>query len=152
MLPLVKTPTQKLEKYKGVVAGELLREIKKLTEGLSGLKMAMINSTPRGGGVAEVLKSLILLMKGLGLQVEWYTIPPAQDFFKITKEIHNALQGKEYVFPFQRRVKYLQHIKKIAALMQDIRTDIWAVHDPQPLVAIRQPKSRYFCFSSSVGL
>lgn len=132
MLPRVDTPIQKLEEYKGIVSDKLLEEIKVFARGLRGLKITMINSTSRGGGVAEILKSLIPLIKGIGLKAQWYTIPPSGEFFKITKEIHNALQGKEYTLPFWDRVKYLQHIEKSSALMRDMRSDIWVVHDPQP--------------------
>lgn len=132
MLPLVKTPTQKLEKYRGIVADKLLEETKDLARGLRGVRVTMINSTARGGGVAEVLKSLVPLMKGAGLRAQWYTIPPEGEFFKITKEIHNALQGKEYTLPFWDRVKYLQHIERSAFLMKDMKADIWVIHDPQP--------------------
>ena len=132
MLPLVKTPTQKLEKYKSFISDELFEEIKNLTQQLKGLKVNIVNSTPRGGGVAEILKSLVPLMKGEGVKAEWYTIPPREDFFKITKEIHDALQGKEYIFPFWHRVRYLQHIETSASLMRDMKSDIWVIHDPQP--------------------
>ncbi|MFH1423866.1 MAG: glycosyltransferase [Candidatus Nealsonbacteria bacterium] len=132
MLPQVKTPVEKLEKYKGIITDELFEEINNLAKGLKGLKVIMVNSTPRGGGVAEILKSLIPLMKGMGLNAEWHTMPPREDFFKITKEIHNALQGKKYSFPFWHRVKYLEHVKRSAFLMKDMRADIWVIHDPQP--------------------
>jgi len=132
MLPQVKTPTQKLEKYKSLISDELFEEIKNLTQQLKGLKVNIVNSTSRGGGVAEILKSLVPLMKGEGIKAEWYTIPPREDFFKITKEIHDALQGKEYIFPFWHRVRYLQHIETSASLMRDMKSDIWVIHDPQP--------------------
>lgn len=132
MLPLVKTNRQKLEDYKGLISEELFQEIKDLAKDLRGLKVFQVNATPRGGGVAELLKSLIPLMKEIGIKAEWYTIPPREDFFKITKEIHNALQGKEYAIPFWHRVKYLEHIETSANLMRDMKPDIWVVHDPQP--------------------
>ena len=132
MLPHVETPIQKLEKYQGIISDELLEGIKNLAKDFKGLKVIMVNSTPRGGGVAEVLKSLVPLMKGAGLKAEWYTIPPREDFFKITKEIHNALQGKEYTFPFWHRVRYLKHVETTANLMRDMKADIWIIHDPQP--------------------
>lgn len=132
MLPLVKTSVQKLEKYKGIISAEFFDEINRLSNDLGNLRVVMINSTPRGGGVAEILKSLIPLMKGVGIDAQWYTIPPRDDFFKITKEIHNALQGKEYTFPFWHRVRYLQHIERTASLMKDMKADVWVIHDPQP--------------------
>ena len=59
MLPLVKTPIQRLEKYRGIISDELFDEIKHLARDFKGLKVIMVNSTPRGGGVAEILKGLI---------------------------------------------------------------------------------------------
>jgi len=132
MLPLVKTPIQKLEKYRQLISEELFQEIKGLAKDLKGIKVFQVNATPRGGGVAELLKSLVPMMKGVGIKAEWYTIPPREDFFKITKEIHNALQGKEYVIPFWHRVRYLKHMETTASLMRDMKPDIWLVHDPQP--------------------
>lgn len=132
MLPEVKTQTQKIDKYKGIISGGLYREIKKLSPQFKGLRVNMVNSTPRGGGVAEILKSLVPLMKGAGICAKWYTIPPRDDFFKITKEIHNALQGKRCDFSFWERVRYLQHIERSAFLMKDMEADIWVIHDPQP--------------------
>ena len=132
MLPLVKTNHQKLEDYKKLISGDLFREIIDLSKDLKGLRVFQVNATPRGGGVAEILKSLVPLMKGIGIESEWYTIPPREDFFKITKEIHNALQGKEYDIPFWHRVRYLEHIETSANLMREMKPDIWVIHDPQP--------------------
>ena len=132
MLPLVKTSPKKLENYKELISEELFQEIEELAKDLKGLKIFQVNATPRGGGVAEILKSLVPLMKGVGLKAEWYTIPGKKDFFEITKEIHNALQGKEYLFPFSHRVKYLQHLQNTAKLMKEMKPDIWVIHDPQP--------------------
>ena len=95
MLPLVKTPTQKLEKYRDLISEELFEEIEEISQNLRGLRVSHVNSTPRGGGVAEVLKCLVPLMKGVGIEAKWYTIPPRNTFFEITKKMHNALQGKK---------------------------------------------------------
>ncbi|KPJ73231.1 hypothetical protein AMJ48_02080 [Parcubacteria bacterium DG_74_1] len=132
MLPLVRTNHQKLEDYRELISGDLFEEIARLAKGLKGLRVFQVNATPRGGGVAELLRSLVPLMKGIGIRAEWYTIPPREDFFKITKEIHNALQGKEYVIPFWQRVRYLEHIERSANLMRDMKPDVWIIHDPQP--------------------
>ena len=137
MLPKVKTFTRKLEKYRIFITENQFEEIEELAKGLKGLRVNLINSTPRGGGVAEILKSLVPLMKGVGLKAGWYTIPGREDFFKITKEIHNALQGKAYDFPFFHRKKYLNHIERSAQLMQDMKADLWVVHDPQPAGVIQ---------------
>lgn len=138
MLPKVKTSIKKLENYKRLIPelSDQLEETERLADSLSGLKVNMVNSVSKGGGVAEILKSLIPLMKGLGINAEWYTIPPENNFFKVTKEIHNALQGKPYKFSLEDKGKYLNHIKKIAGEMKDMSADVWVIHDPQPLGVI----------------
>ena len=132
MLPLVKTKKQKLETYKDLISNKLFKEIKKKAKDLKGLKVFHINATPRGGGVAEILKSLIPLMKGVGIKANWYTIPPRNHFFEITKSMHNALQGKKYEFPYSARKNYIFHMARTADLMRDMKADIWVIHDPQP--------------------
>ncbi|MDP3990749.1 MAG: glycosyltransferase [Candidatus Nealsonbacteria bacterium] len=137
MLPKIETSTKKLEDYQHIINKKQFEEIKVLANDLKGLKVAMVNATPRGGGVAEILRSLVPLMKGVGLKAEWYTIPPQDDFFKVTKEMHNALQGKNYDFPFSHRKKYLRHMERTAKLMQDMKPDVWVINDPQPAGVIQ---------------
>jgi len=132
MLPLVETSSATLDEYKKIVSPKILKEIKDLRKQLKGLKVFHVNATPRGGGVAEILKSLVPLMKGVGIEAEWYTIPARNSFFKITKEMHNALQGKSYKFSFGDRKKYILHMAKTAELMGDMNPDVWIIHDPQP--------------------
>lgn len=132
MLSIVETQPQKLEPYRNLISRELFEEIEDLANNLRGLKVFHVNSSPRGGGVAEILKGLIPLMKGVGLEAEWYTIPPQNSFFEITKKMHNALQGKEYKFSFAARKKYMLHMSRAANLMREMRPDIWVIHDPQP--------------------
>ena len=136
MLPFVETPTFSLKKYKGIIPDELFREVKSLAKGLKGLKVVMINSTPQGGGVAEILANLIPLMKGLKINADWHVIPPGKKFFGLTKEIHNALQGKEYSLNFQSRRLYRFHMERAVKLMLDMEADVWVIHDPQPLGVI----------------
>jgi trehalose synthase len=136
MLPFVETPIHSLERYKGIIPDDLYREIKSLSKDLRGRKIVMINSTPRGGGVAEILANLVPLIKGVGLDAHWHVIPPGKKFFSLTKEIHNALQGKEYTLSFHSRRLYRYHMERAAKLMLDMNSDIWVIHDPQPVGVI----------------
>lgn len=133
MLPLVETPTKKLAGYKKFISRELFAEIEELSRNLKGARIFMVNSTPRGGGVAEILKSLVPLMKGVGLRAEWYTIPCHGGIFDITKKIHNALQGEKYTITSSIEKEYLECLKSSALLMKDMESDIWIIHDPQPV-------------------
>jgi len=109
-----------------------LSEIRELASGLRGLRIFMVNSTPRGGGVAEILKSLIPLMKGVGLDARWYTIIGPESFFRITEKAHKALQSKKYSLSPKDKSIYLNEMKRISAQMKDMSPDIWFIHDPQP--------------------
>jgi len=133
MLPYIETSTKKLAAYRGIISDKLFEEIKDLARDFKGLRVTMINSTPRGGGVAEILESLIPLMKGLGIDAHWHVIPPGRNFFSLTKKIHNALQGKEYFLSFQYRRLYQRYTEMSAKLMLDMKSDIWVLHDPQPI-------------------
>ncbi len=133
MLPKVKTPTRRIEKYKGIIPSHLFKEIKKIAKDLKGLKVVHVNAAPRGGGVAEIIQSLVPLMKGVGLKAAWHNNPPGEKFFTLTKQIHNAFQGKEFELPFSARKLYIRHMEKTARLMQDMKPDLWVVHDPQPV-------------------
>lgn len=110
----------------------LFDEIVDLSSHLKRVRVVMVNATPRGGGVAEMLQSLIPLMRDVGLRASWHVIPPQKEFFEVTKQMHNALQGKQWDFPFEARSIYLRHTETSAKLMRDMRSDIWVIHDPQP--------------------
>jgi len=133
MLPEVKTKVKELKDYKGIIKDSLFSEITELARSLKGLRVIMINATPKGGGVAEILNSLIPLMRGLDIDARWHVIPAGQIFSGLlTKEIHNALQGKEYTLPLSSRKLYLQHTKNLTKLLKNMKADIWVLHDPQP--------------------
>jgi len=137
MLPSVETSEQDFKKYKQHIPEEMYDEINKLSSELEGLKVTMVNATPKGGGVAEILKSLIPLMQSVGLEAEWHVVPPREEFFKLTKSMHNSLQGEEFSLAFEERKLYQHHMEETADLMQDMESDVWVMHDPQPVGVIQ---------------
>lgn len=144
MLSRVETEARKLKEYKGIITDELYQEIEDLSKKFKGLKVAHVNATPRGGGVAEILKALTPLMKGIGLRVSWHVIPPGEKFFKLTKEIHNALQGKRFSLDFSSRKMYQRYSEKAAEMMLDMNPDVWIIHDPQPVGVVQYLSDRDF--------
>jgi len=132
MLPETQVQNKSLKEYREVVSPELLDEIRDLSSRTRNIRVNMVNATPKGGGVAEMLASLIPLLRDLGLDAKWYTIPPRAEFFEVTKQIHNALQSKPWDFPFEARKIYLEHTLETAKMMRDMKADIWVIHDPQP--------------------
>ncbi|MEF8846900.1 MAG: glycosyltransferase [Candidatus Paceibacterota bacterium] len=137
MLPLVEISDRDFDEYKQHIPEEMFNEIKDLAEELQGLEVTMVNATPKGGGVAEVLKSLVPLMQDVGLEAKWHVIPPREDFFKLTKSMHNSLQGEDFKLNFEERKLYQRHMEKMADQMQDMESDVWVMHDPQPAGVIQ---------------
>lgn len=104
---------------------------------LRGKRVVHINATAVGGGVAEILKSLIPYLRSLGIESDWYALNQniGKNFFAITNKIHNALQGAPVKITGQEWVEYNRISKLIAAELDKIDCDILAVNDPQPLFA-----------------
>lgn len=132
MLPLVKTKKIDLESYKKIVSEDVISEVIDLSEDLKGAKVFHVSSTSEGGGVAEVLKSLVPLMKGVGIDAEWFTIPPKESFFEVTKKIHNNLQGGLSKISTKEQEEYFSYIKDVSKLTEDMKPDVWIIHDFQP--------------------
>src|SRR5207249_4975546 len=84
-----------IEDYGPLVGRERVERIREKARKFKDLRVANFNSTYYGGGVAEMISSLTLLMNSLGLRTEWRVIQGTADFFSITKKMHNALQGGE---------------------------------------------------------
>ena len=99
---------------------------------LRGLRVLHLSATPYGGGVAEILRSEIPLLRDLGLVAEWRLIRGDERFFEVTKSIHNGLQGADHPLTGEERDEYLGHSEHSAAELGD-GYDVIVAHDPQPL-------------------
>lgn len=112
-----------------------MQRIRDKADKLKGLRVANFNSTYYGGGVAEIISSLTLLMNSLGLRTEWRVIQGTPDFFSITKKMHNALQGGEIDLSEIKKEIFEQVIYE-NSLRNFLDHDFIIVHDPQPLPLI----------------
>jgi len=126
----------RVEDYEKFIGAEAVSRIIEKSDRLKDLKVININSTYYGGGVAEILNSLTLLMNTLGIKTEWRVIKGTPDFFTITKKMHNALQGGEINLS-----KLKKEIYELVIYENVIRNyldhDIVIIHDPQPLPMIK---------------
>ena len=102
---------------------------------LRGLSIVHVSSTFYGGGVAEMLSSLTLLERSLGLRSDWRLIQGSPDFFSVTKKLHNALQGGEINLSELKKEIY-EEINFHNSLRMQLDADVIVVHDPQPLPLI----------------
>jgi len=125
-----------IEDYEPLVGAEVVERIRNKAAKLKGLRVANFNSTYYGGGVAETISSLTLLMNSLGLRTEWRVIQGRPDFFSITKKMHNALQGAEIDLSKIKKEIFEQVIYE-NSLRNFLDHDFIIVHDPQPLPLIQ---------------
>ena len=133
MLEKLSLSVKDIKKYRSVLGSEVIDEVEKLARDLKGIRLCHINSTPFGGGVAELLFSHIPLMRGAGIDADWQVIRGDQRFFTITKSLHNALQGAEYPLIMEDKTKrvYLAN-NEMNARELDPNYDVFIVNDPQP--------------------
>ncbi|MCJ8500549.1 glycosyltransferase [Desulfatitalea alkaliphila] len=125
-----------IEKYADLIGQAALDRIFAKARPIFGMRVVHINSTYNGGGVAEMLDPLSILMNQVGIETEWHLLQGELDFFSVTKKMHNALQGAE-IHQTQRKMQiYEEVLRKNAARMHLNRFDRVVVHDPQPLFLI----------------
>lgn len=126
----------KLEDYERHIGGEAIERILNKAKPLRDQHIVNISSTYYGGGVAAKLSSLALMMNGLGIKTGWRIIQGNPDFFGITKNMHNALQGGEMELTDLKKQIYEQ-VNYENAIRNHLHHDIVVVHDPQPLPLIQ---------------
>jgi trehalose synthase len=125
-----------LADYTHLVGRPLVEEIRELVEGLQGLKVLHLSATAFGGGVSEILYTLVPLMRDVGIEAEWQIMIGREEFYNVTKLMHNSLQGSEQVLTDEEWVIY-ERYNRINALELSDGWDVIIVHDPQP-AAVRQ--------------
>ncbi len=129
-----------IEDYEKLVGAEAIERIQNKAKSLQHLHVANVNSTYYGGGVAELLTSLTLLMNSVGIRTGWRIIQGAPDFFSITKKMHNALQGGEINLS-GRKIEIYEEIIFENAIRNHLENhNMVIIHDPQPLPMINHFK------------
>src|SRR5919197_3697625 len=135
VLQLVNVGHKSLADYATIATRGLMDEIRRLAAPLAGKKVVHLSATAFGGGVAEINYTLIPLMVDAGLEVEWRIIRGAEDFFNVTKTIHNALQGNPRGLTDDERAIFASYQALNARELED-EYDYVIVHDPQPVGVI----------------
>jgi trehalose synthase len=131
MLERVPLLEKELADYAAIVGDEIMAEITRLAEPLKGARVLHINATAYGGGVAELLATHVPLLRSLGMDAEWQVMHGSDEFFAITKHVHNALQGAEIEWTPAMQRSYLERNLDNALALDD-GWDFVIVHDPQP--------------------
>ncbi len=116
---------------------DLRDEAEKRVPRLEGRTVWMVNSTSRGGGVAEMLPTMVALLRDLGVKTEWVIIESERpEFFALTKRIHNLIhgEGSPRLESNSRELYEAENRANAEWLRQQLKPgDILVVHDPQPM-------------------
>jgi trehalose synthase len=120
-----------LADYQSIILKELLAEIRELAAPLQGKRVLHVNATSFGGGVAEILYTLLPLMNDVGLRAEWQVMTADNEFFNVTKSFHNGLQGAAVELTDEVRALY-EDVNRRNAAQLTRHYDFVVVHDPQP--------------------
>jgi trehalose synthase len=136
VLPLVNVGHKSLGDYATIVSRGLMDEIRRLAEPLQGKRVAHVSATAFGGGVAEINYTLVPLMADAGLEVEWRIIRGADEFFNVTKAIHNGLQGDPRSLTPEEQEIFRRYNAENAAEFAADEYDYVIIHDPQPIAMI----------------
>ncbi len=129
-------PPVSLDAYRPYMDSDLADELLSVAAELRGARVLHLNATAIGGGVAEILQSMVPLFNALGIATERIVIDPAEaEFFQVTKKIHNLLQGAEGCLNERDLEIYHGNLWRVAQAMRrdQLSADVWFMHDPQLL-------------------
>ena len=132
-----------IEQYAEVVGDRIIVDLIKTARQLKCPNILNINSTFLGGGVMEILTSLLPISNKFGLNAEWRVLHGTPPFYDISKKIHNGLQGENIEFTQEEKDLYLR-VNEAYFEYTSINPDFLIVHDPQPLPIVRHIKNPIF--------
>jgi trehalose synthase len=137
-------PGPGLDAYRPVVGDRHIDELHRLAAGLRHKKVQHVNATRAGGGVAEILNRLVPLMRELGVEAEWDVLRGEDEFFRVTKSFHNAIQGDAVEIAAADYEIFLKW-NRINGMEIDLHGDFVVLHDPQPaaMVERRRPGQHF---------
>ena len=132
MLQEVALGHKTLADYTHIVGKDLTEQIRELAEPLKGKRVLHVSATAFGGGVSEILYTLVPLMRDVGLDAHWHVIFGKEEFYNATKLLHNSLQGAEETLS-DEQWEIFDEINAMNAEGLQGEWDVVIVHDPQPI-------------------
>ena len=132
MLQEVALGNKSLADYTHIAGKELSDQIRALAEPLQGHRVLHVSATAFGGGVSEILYTIVPLMRDAGLDAHWQVIFGKEEFFNATKLLHNSLQGADETLT-EEQWELFDEINELNAKGLEGEWDTIIVHDPQPI-------------------
>src|SRR5437764_8408342 len=135
MLPTVPVQPIRLEDYREPAGDEAVERLRKVAAPFAGARLLHLNSTAFGGGVAELLFTHVGILLDLGIDTTWQVLEGSDDFFSVTKFVHNGMQGADVPWTEDMAKIYLDRVRANAEEIAD-DYDVVFVHDPQPAAVL----------------
>ncbi len=132
MLQEVALGQKSLADYTHIVGRPLVERIRELSSALEGKRVLHVSATAFGGGVSEILYTIVPLMRDVGLDAHWQVIFGREEFFNATKLLHNSLQGDPATLSAEQW-QLFDEINALNAGGLQGEWDLVVVHDPQPI-------------------
>ncbi len=129
----------RLDDYRKYTGNKIIDGIREKARKLKDYHVSHISSTYYGGGVAELLSPLVILMNDAGIKAGWRVIQGSPDYFSVTKKIHNSLQGGNIRLTRKKKDIYEGVIYE-NSIRNHLDHDAVVIHDPQPLPMINYYK------------
>ena len=148
MLERVPVLEKHVDDYAGVVGIDVVDRIRALAEPLRGARVLHVNATAYGGGVAELLATHVPLLRSVGIDADWQVMHGSDEFFAVTKEVHNALQGADIAWTTEMQRTYLEKVLDNALLL-DGHYDFVVIHDPQPAAMLEYARNQGVAHAST---
>ncbi|HEU4940028.1 MAG TPA: glycosyl transferase family 1, partial [Candidatus Eisenbacteria bacterium] len=142
-----------LERYEHLVGARTLRALEALARKLKGHRIVMVNTTKTGGGVAEILHRVVVILNELGIQTSWEVMEGDEHFFGVTKKMHNALHGHTQPLTDEDREIYHERTR-IESERLALDGDLILIHDPQPafLIEHRREPGQHWVWRCHIDL
>lgn len=143
----------KLQDYEAVVGPEVLNELRVVASHVRHKRLQNINSTPVGGGVAEILTRMVPLLRELGVETSWDVMKGDQAFFNVTKAFHNALHGKHEDIT-KEMLECFHATTEMNLQEMNITGDVVWIHDPQPvgLIALKKDAGHHWVWRCHIDI
>jgi trehalose synthase len=153
MLQPVAVGHKSLADYSSIVGRTLIEEIRDLAEPLRGTRVLHLSATAFGGGVSEILYTMVPLMRDVGIDVEWHVIYGREEFFNATKVMHNALQGNPQELT-ETQWESWRLYNEMNARELSRGWDVVVAHDPQPAAmrTLAPEKARHWIWRCHIDL
>jgi trehalose synthase len=132
VLRTVEVPARRVDDFAADAGEEAVEALRAAAEPFRGARILQVNSTAYGGGVAELLVTHVALLQDLGIDAQWAVIEGSEEFFHVTKSVHNGLQGMAVEWSDHMESVYWERVRANAETFDPTGWDHLFIHDPQP--------------------